>query len=546
MWEVLEVLRRHQRGESQRSIQKNTGKARKTVRRLVRTAKELGWTPSSGEPTEELAGAVYRCLRPGPKEPSRGASHAELLRHLDQIRSWIETDEVDVTKVQALLERRGVKVAYRTLHRFVSRQVESYRRRKTTVRMDTDNVPPGEIAEVDFGRMGLVPDPDRPGKKCLVHALVVTLVYSRHQYVHITRTQQFQDLIHGLEDAWEFFGGVPVLVVIDNMKAAVLKADRYDPLFQRMFDEYSKYRGFTTDATRSASPKDKPHVERQVPYVRKNFFQGEAWKDVAHVQRGATRWCLEVAGLRTHGTTRRRPVEVFEGEERDALCPLDRERYDPPRWKKLKVHEDLHIRSDHALYSVPYRYERKQVDVRVDSKLVRIYHDGEQIKTHPLKPPGRKSTDPADYPTELTPYTTRNPDRRHVLAQQVGPSTAEFIQQLLAPPNPWKNLRQADMVLGGLRKKYGDARLETACQRAVHFGKINAYGVKTILEKALDQEPEGQNTLFIQPSSRYARPASAFSHHTPQRKEASHDGGQEVAQDCIEAPSVVRNSTHAS
>jgi transposase len=168
---------------------------------------------------------------------------------------------------------------------------------------------PGELAEIDFGRLGLVADPERGGRR-VAWALVVILVHSRHQYVHITFSQKIADVIDGLEDAWAWFGGVAKWVVLDNLKAAVGKADRYDPIFQRTFEEYARHRGFVMDAARSRDPQGKPHVERGVPYVRDNFFRGEDWRDRDHVQRGARRWCLETAGTRIHGTTRERVSDV--------------------------------------------------------------------------------------------------------------------------------------------------------------------------------------------------------------------------------------------
>jgi transposase len=225
MWEILKVLRRHHRGESQRLIRAATGKARKTIRRYVRAALALGWDPLKDAPDEALAQGVLKSVQPGPKKQVRGEGFQRLQAQKERIQTWIEEDGLQVTKVQDLLKKQGIEIPYRTLHRFVMETCEKYRQRKTTVRMDDQAVSPGEIAEIDFGRLGLVPSPDDPSKKCVVHALVVTLVHSRHQYVHITRTQKLPDLVNGLEDAWEFFGGVTKLVVVDNLKATVIKAD---------------------------------------------------------------------------------------------------------------------------------------------------------------------------------------------------------------------------------------------------------------------------------------------------------------------------------
>ncbi len=112
----------------------------------------------------------------------------------------------------------------------------------------------------------------------MAHALVVTLVYSRHQYVHVTRSQRLGDVIDGLEDAWAFFGGVPVRVVLDNLKAAITKADRYDPIFQRVFAEYAQVRGFVIDAAVPRHPTGKGYASyctssvASAATLRRRFF----------------------------------------------------------------------------------------------------------------------------------------------------------------------------------------------------------------------------------------------------------------------------------
>ena len=371
MWEILDVLRRVARGERQRAISRVTGHSRSTIRRWLKVARQSGWQPNDGEPDEGVAREVAARVRPVRDEVSPGESQVQLLPHREQIRAWLSPEDerrgLRLTKVQQLLARKGVAVPYSSLHRFAVDQCGFADRRRLTVRRA--EVDPGELAEVDFGRLGLVWDPASERRR-VHHALIITLVYSRHQYVYVTPLQKIPDLIAGLEEAWAFFGGVPARVVLDNLKAAVTKADRYDPIFQRTFAEYAQYRGFVIDAAVPRSPTGKPVVERVVQYLRESFFRGETWLDRDHVQREAIRWCLERAGQRVHGTTRRRPRVVFENEEQPKLIPLAAERFDPPSWSNCKVHPDHHIQFLKGFYSVPTRYVGKQVWVRGDSKLV--------------------------------------------------------------------------------------------------------------------------------------------------------------------------------
>jgi len=249
MWEILEVLRRVTRGERQRAIHRVTGHSRSSIRLWMRAARRLGWEPGGGEPDEALARAVAQRLRPVREEPGLGESEARLGPQRERIEVWLRPEDggrgLQLAKVHALLVREGVRVPYSSLHRFATNHCGFQDRRRLTVRVA--EVAPGELAEVDFGRFGLVWDPEA-GRRRGLHALLVTLVHSRHQYVHVTHSQTLPDLIEGLEDAWAFFGGVPTRVVLDNPKAAVIQSDRYDPTFQRTFAEYARHRGFVIDA----------------------------------------------------------------------------------------------------------------------------------------------------------------------------------------------------------------------------------------------------------------------------------------------------------
>ena len=234
MWEILEVLRRVHRGEPYAAIQRATGHTRKTVRRYVRTARATGWDAATTEPDEALAATVGQRLKPVRKVPATGEAEARLVPHREQIGQWLARTPdggrgLRLAKVHTLLGRQGITVPYSSLHRFAVRYCGFQDARRLTVRMA--DTAPGELAEIDFGRLGLVVDPET-GRQRVAHALVVTLAYSRHQYVHVTRSQRLGDVIDGLEDAWAFFGGVPVRVVLDNLKAAITKADRYDPIIR--------------------------------------------------------------------------------------------------------------------------------------------------------------------------------------------------------------------------------------------------------------------------------------------------------------------------
>ena len=527
MWEVLDVLKRHHRGESQRRIAVATGRGRKTIRAYIREAKKLGWSKEV-PPDDELASRVAQRRQPGPSSSEASASEKALRAHHDRIQQWVEGPEgergLKLTKVHELLTREGVDVSYSSVYRYAVEQFGLARSRLTLRRAE---VSPGELAEVDFGQLGKIYDPESDRKR-LVWALLVTLGFSRHQYVHVNFSQKLDVVIDGLEEAWEFFGGVPERVVVDNMKTAVVKADRYEPSFQRTMEQYAELRGFVIDPAVVRQPKGKPIVERGVPYVRESFFRGEQWLDLAHVQREARHWCLEVAGRRIHGTTQKRPLVVFEEVELACLRPVNGPRFDTPQWAEPSVHDDHHVKFLKALYSVPTVYVGKQVTVRGDKALVRIYYKGELIKTHPRKPAGGRATDYTDYPPDLEAYARRDPERMVRQAKKLGNNIGRFMSLLLSGVFPWAKLRQAQKLMR-LADKYGHARVETACQRALGFDLINVQRVERILKNAVapSDDPPQTGELVSMPL-RFLRPNESFSHE-PKRKE-NPDGNQKLTE----------------
>ena len=532
MWEILDVLKRHHRGESQRRIAAATGRGRKTIRAYIREAKKLGWSKEV-PPDEALASRVAQRRQPGPTSSEASPSEKALRAHHERIQQWVEGPEgergLKLTKVHELLTREGVAVSYSSVYRYAAAHF-GWGRPKLTLRRA--EVSPGELAEVDFGQLGKIYDAES-GRNRLVWALIVTLGFSRHQYVHVSFSQKLDVVIDGLEEAWEFFGGVPERVVVDNMKTAVVKPDRYEPIFQRTTEQYAEHRGFVIDPAVPRHAKGKPIVERAVQYVRESFFRGEQWLDLAHVQRGARYWCLEVAGRRIHGTTQKRPLVVFEQVELACLRPVNGPRFDTPQWATPTVHDDHHVKFLKALYSVPTHYVGKKVTVRGDKALVRIYYKHELIKTHPKKPAGGRATDYTDYPPELEPYARRDPERMVRQAKKLGNNIGRFMSLLLSGVVPWAKLRQAQKLMR-LADKYGHARVETACQRALGFDLINVQRVERILINAIapSDEPPQTGELVSMPL-RFLRPNESFSHE-PKRKENT-DGDQKLTENDSEA-----------
>lgn len=504
--DVEQVLRRWLAGEKIRAIARSTGLARNTVKRIVRLAGEGDVKPGGGWPEETKLRAIREGIgRPGGPESSDAE---EILRgRKDQIEHWLKKDRLLLTKVHELLNREGVAVSYSSLYRFALKHCEFGSSPVTVRRMEGQ---PGEAAEVDFGRLGLIHELGSKQPR-VVQGFIMTLNYSRLSCVIPVFRQDMATIIDCFERCLEFFQGSPKRMVIDNVKACVDAADPYTPRLTRTFLEYAAHRGFLPDPARPYHPKDKPIVENSVRYVRERFFKGETFIDLDDVARRALVWCRDIAGRRIHGTTRSVPIEIFEAEEKAALLPLTAERFDTPRWGQCKVHPDHHVRFDHALYSLPTRWIGCGVDVRADRALVRIYSRGDLIKTHPRQKRGGRSTDFTDYPEGRAPYAMRWPDFYRHKARELGSAAGDFTDKLLEGEFPWSRLRQAQKLLG-LADRYGAGRLDAACRRALDFDLVDVHRVKRILEQGLESDttPEpivGQQTSL---ELKFLRPGHHF------------------------------------
>jgi len=250
--EVREVLRAWLSGVGLRTVAEQAGVDRKTARRYVRAAEEAGVVRDGGwgQVSDEVIGRVVTAVRPA-RPAGHGSAWAQLLAERKQITTWVGKD-LTVVKIGILLERQGVVVPYRTLHRFCV-ECCGFGRGATTVRVADGE--PGVECQVDFGQMVLVFDPVT-GRRRVAHALIFTAVYSRHMFVWLTFSQTLEAIIAGCEAAWAFFGGVFKILIPDNMKAIVAEADPVNPRFTVGWLDYAQHCGFATDPARVRCPKD--------------------------------------------------------------------------------------------------------------------------------------------------------------------------------------------------------------------------------------------------------------------------------------------------
>lgn len=515
--EVREILGRWQRGGGIRGVAAQLGADRKTVRRYVEAAKRRGLArdPDSRALDDDLLAEVIAAVLPG-APPQAGASRRLCRDHRELIEGWLGEGCKSPKIVRLLHRHTGVLVPARTLRRFI--QEELVQDKRGTVRIVAP--PPGQVLEIDFmevGRVGL------GGEKIKLLALVCVAAFSRHSFIWPCLSQDREHLIEGLEAAWAFFGGVFPVVVFDNPKTAVLRACALAPKIADDVLEYSQSRGFTLDLARVRRPQDKPKVERTVSYAHGDCFAGERLLDVEHARRHAASWCRDIAGQRVHGTTRKKPLEVFLAEDKPLLLPAPDKPYDSPTWVTLKVGRDHAITVAHALYSVPYTLRGRSLRVRYDRKTVRLYNKGDVVKVHPRVAAGEARIDPVDLPPGTAELATRDAEGLQTLAARRGKAVGEYASKLLAGDLPWTRMRHVYRLVG-LCKRHGDHAVDRACRTALDLDVVDVTRIGRMLE--LDRAPgspppppPSRSGKVLRP--RFGRDPAEFRAHTDRGSDAT-------------------------
>ena len=497
--DIAEILEHWQAGRSICAISRSLGVCRATVRKYVYAAEARGYR--QGDPTPSQGWKAFlREVIPKPPNPStRSEMFAKLLPYQDEIREALATTTA-ATIWQRLRDDGGVMVSLPSFYRYLSCFLTDVWKKPRIITVRRSEPPPGEEAQIDFGYLGTWQDP-LSGKSRRLWAFALILSFSRHMFIRIvTRLDQREWLMcHIL--AFDFFNGVSKRLVPDNLKTGVIKADLYDPKFNRGYEELAHHYGIIIDPARSGKPRDKARVERVIPYIRDSFWSGRDFTSLEEINKQATEWCLRVAGVREHGTTHQQPLTLFRLAEEKQLGPLPAAPFEIATWHQAKVAHDCHIQVNGTLYSVPYQYAGKTVDVKLGTKVVEVYLDYELVKTHLRGAKGQRVTDWNDYPPEKAAFFQRTPDWYRQRASLIGTSTKEMVEALLEE-HAFHHLRQCQGILR-LAEKYGQQRLESSCARANAFGDPTYRTVKTILERELDREP-----LLFEP----VKPAGAFLH----------------------------------
>ena len=339
MHQLQELVRLHRAGCGCREVARLVGispNTERTYRHALEAADLLQGPPDALPPLETLRAAL------GPKARPQEVSSVERWRPVIESRleagagpkaifDWLRVHEPDF------------KGSYWAVKRWCRRWQDRRGPTPEDVAIPVHTAP-GQVAQVDFGYCGWLVDP-KSGKSRRAWVFVMVLAHRRHFFAQVVFDQKLTTWVRLHVEAFHFFGGVPQVLVPDNLKAAVTRAAfglGDNPSLNRTYRELARHFRFRVDPTPPYAPTKKGKVERAIKYVKQSFFAAWQPESLPEANEQLARWNREVASVRTHGATRRVPIEVFEGEEAPALQGLPIEPYDLILWKEAKVHRDSH------------------------------------------------------------------------------------------------------------------------------------------------------------------------------------------------------------
>jgi transposase len=515
--DVTEILIHWHAGRSQLQLADSLGVDPKTVRKYTAPAIAAGMAPGGPPVSEQRWAELVRQWFPQLVDARlRQVTWPEIARYHEVISSQLGVVTV-ATIHQRLRDEQGLTASLASLRRYVRANLAEEARR-AAVTVLRGEVPPGSEGQVDYGLLGRWFDPVTQRTR-RVWAFVLVLACSRHLFVRPVLVMDQRGWVAAHVAAFEFFGGCPARLVPDNLKTGVDRPDLYDPKLNRSYAELAAHYGVLVDPARAGKPKDKPRVERPMPYVRDSFWAGRTFATLAQMQAAAVDWSSQVAGRRScRPLAGAAPLSVFQAVEAPALRPLPVGPFELATWSTPKVGQDIHVKVGRTLYSVPWRYLGRRLDARATDRLVELFCDGQLVKTHPVKPSGRQ-TDFTDYPEEKIAFHMRTPTWCRARAEEIGPACTGLVGELLAV-NALFRLRGAQGVLG-LADRHDPARLELACRRALAVGDPTYRTVRGILIAATETDPAPVNAGDGGAPALLHGPAGLFDAHAPGQSEAA-------------------------
>ncbi|MGC2174561.1 MAG: IS21 family transposase [Acidimicrobiales bacterium] len=437
---------------------------------------------------------------PLPEEMDDDQLERRLFPEMAKVRSTYPQPDFEVMKKE--LAKKGVTLQllwfeYREIHpdgygysQFCQRYRDWRRRRDVVMRQDHKAA---EKMFVDFPGLTIpIYDPKTLEIAFKAELFVAVLGASSYLFAEALRSQQLEHWVGAHVHAFEFFGGVSEVVVSDNLRSAVTRAHRYEPDLNATYQELATHYGTALIPARPYKPRDKAKVEAGV-------LLAERWIIAVLRHRRFTSLAElneVIAGLVERLNTR--PFKKLEGSRASLFAELDQPalralpptRYEFATWRLAKVNIDYHVEVDHHYYSVPYQLAGQVVEVRLTNSVVEVFSQHRRVASHLRSyQRGRHVTDAAHMPDSHRRYLEWTPGRIVAWAEKNGPSTAAFVEALMASrPHPEQGFRSALGVMR-LAKKYSPERLEAACERGLALRSFSYKSIESMLSHGLDQRP---------------------------------------------------------
>lgn len=421
-------------GKNKTEISKATGHDWKTVAKVVKSLETTGTYP-------------VKKVHPN-----------KLDNHKEQILQLF-AQNLSGVRIFEELSASGLKTSYAAVKKYIAEMKGN----KICIRFHTKA---GEEAQVDFGYVGLGFDKQNDRRKTWIFNM--RLSYSRLDYYERVFDQKVETFIQCHINAFKFFGGIPKCIKIDNLKAAILEASFYEPIYQELYKQFASYYGFAPIPCRVRQPQEKGKTESGIKFIKNNFFAGRIFTDYEDTETRLSKWLTNYCNKRVHGTTRKIPNELFNLEEKDQLIKLPVSDFKLPKVGQRSVYNDCHIYVDYNYYSVPFAYVGKIVTVEIINDLVKIAFNGQQIALHPLaQGKGNFITQESHYPKFKNYLSTEYQEQYQVKLNNLGPDVGKLFLLIVSKhPYNWNRIAQGILYLA---KNYSNEVINLACKRALSF-----------------------------------------------------------------------------
>jgi transposase len=405
---------------------------------------------------------------PVPPESRGSILDRHILFIQDLLARW---PSITALRVHEELRGRGFVGKY-TIVKDLVRRLRPDTRRQPVLRFETSK---GAQAQMDYATYEI--DFTEEGRR-RVNLFGYILGYSRRQYLHFTQSQDFETTIREHVRAFTHMGGVAATCLYDNMKVVVARYEGDEPIYNTRFLAFATHYGYKVWACRRRRPQTKGKCERQFRYFETNFLNGRSFRNFEHLNECLAQWLAEVADVRVHRETKRRPIDLH-AEELPYLIPLPEKPYDTAEVVYRTVNAEGMVAYRQNFYSVPWRYLGQILPLRITEEELIVYDsDLAVLARHPLLPrsaAGQHSELPSHRPQEDS--KQRAAHLRGCFAE-LGPAASRFLEGLLKSHRMGKD--QAQRVLT-LLETYCKADLISALERAARFGAFSLRSVERIL-----------------------------------------------------------------